>query len=232
MNELELKNEQIIEPKEFDIDGYLAKRKEFIEKVNKIMHEGKDYHVIQGRKSLGKGGAEKIAAIFGWQASFIPDEETIKMLGTEKGVIAYICKLTKDTQFIGEGRGARSLIQDKGDINKAVKMSQKSAFVDSVLRASGLSDFFSQDLEDMELENPAIGQNNAFNNGLIPKSHQPTPRQTELIRKLAREKGLTQQEVIAMAEGRTPSDLIKALLVYQKSDNPEDLPEIQQEKLL
>jgi hypothetical protein len=136
--------------KEFDIDGYLAKRKEFIEKVNAIMVEHKDYHIIQGRKSLGKGGAEKIASIFGWQANFLPDDETIKMLGTEKGAIAYICRLTKGSQFIGEGRGARTLAQDKGDLNKAIKMAAKSAFVDAVLRSSGLSDFFSQDLETMD----------------------------------------------------------------------------------
>jgi hypothetical protein len=136
--------------KEFDIDSYLSKRKQFIDKVNKIMVEHKDYHVIQGRKSLGKGGAEKIAAIFNWQASFMPDEETIKMLGLEKGIIAYICRLTKDGQFIGEGRGARTLVQDKGDVNKAIKMAAKSAYVDSVLRASGLSDFFTQDLGEEE----------------------------------------------------------------------------------
>lgn len=149
MNDLELKTaDQIIE-KEFDIDAYLAKRSEFIEKVNRIMVEKQDYHVIQGKKSLGKGGAEKIAAIFGWQAMFLPDDDTIKMLGTDKGVVAYICRLTKGSQFVGEGRGARILTQDKGDINKAIKMAAKSAFVDSILRSSGLSDFFSQDLEDM-----------------------------------------------------------------------------------
>lgn len=140
----------IIPEKEFDIDGYLNKRSEFIKKVNNIMVEHKDYHVIQGRKSLGKGGAEKIASIFGWQASFMPDDETIKMLGTEKGAIAYICRLTKGNTFVGEGRGARTLAQDKGDLNKSIKMAAKSAFVDAVLRSSGLSDFFSQDLENMD----------------------------------------------------------------------------------
>lgn len=131
--------------KDFDIDGYLAKRSEFITKVNKTMVEGKDYHVIQGKKSLAKGGAEKIASIFGWQASFRKDSDVTEAFKLD-GLIAYTCELQKSGQFVGEGRGSSLLQKNNGDPNKTVKMAQKSAFIDAVLRSSGLSDFFTQDL--------------------------------------------------------------------------------------
>lgn len=139
--------EQVVEredAKDFDIDGLLVKREEFIEKVNKIMNEGKDYHVIQGRKSMAKGGAEKIASIFGWVAVFGKDEETFGMLGSPVGTLAYVCGLSKGGMLVGQGRGAATVKNNGGDPNKTIKMAQKSAFVDAVLRASGLSDFYTQ----------------------------------------------------------------------------------------
>jgi len=150
--ELEIAND-------YDIDAFLAKRKEFITKVNAIMVEGKDYHVIQGKKSLAKGGAEKIASIFNWQASFGKDTEVADSFKLE-GLIAFKATLTKQGVFVGEGRGAALLSKNGGDPNKTIKMSQKSAFIDSVLRASGLSDFFTQDLEDMPVGtvNPSTTQ--------------------------------------------------------------------------
>lgn len=65
----------------------------------------------------------------------------------------YVCQLrTRSGEIVGEGRGARSLKQDGGDINKALKMSEKSALIDAVLRTGALSDAFTQDLEE---ETPA-----------------------------------------------------------------------------
>lgn len=133
---------------DYDIDAFLQKRAEFITKVNKIMVDGKDFHVIQGKKSLAKGGAEKIASIFGWQADFRKDTEVFESLGLA-GFIPFICRLSKLSVFVGEGRGGASLERNGKDPNKTIKMAQKSAFIDAVLRASGLSDFFTQDLEDM-----------------------------------------------------------------------------------
>lgn len=136
-----------------DIDSYLSIRQDFIKKVNAICIEGKDYHVIQGKKSLAKGGAEKIASIFKWNASFKADEDTLKMVGDTPGLIAYVCTLTQGDNFIGEGRGSALVAKNQGDVNKTIKMAQKSAFIDAVLRSSGLSDFFTQDLEDMNRKN-------------------------------------------------------------------------------
>ena len=57
------------------------------------------------------------------------------MLGSKDGLLCYTCTLmTRQGEVIGEGRGARSVTQDGGDINKAIKMATKSAQVDAVLR--------------------------------------------------------------------------------------------------
>lgn len=192
-----------------DIDAFITKRKEFIQKVNAICVEGKDYHVIQGKKSLAKGGAEKIAAIFGWTAKFAKDQETYEMLAKSfpnDALVAYYCWLTKpmEDQFhtLGQGRGAALLSKNAKDPNKTIKMAQKSAFIDAVLRTSGLSDFFTQDLEDMPNVNTAPqGQTNTQNT--TPRAVQPvnfepaTQKQIDLIKNLRDQKGYTRDEVIA-----------------------------------
>lgn len=43
----------------------------------------------------------------------------------------------------------RAVEQDSGDLNKALKMAEKSAHIDATLRMAGLSEVFTQDLEDM-----------------------------------------------------------------------------------
>ncbi len=51
-------------------------------------------------------------------------------------------------RVVAEGVGARSLNQDYGDINKSLKMVEKSAHIDATLRLAGLSEVFTQDIED------------------------------------------------------------------------------------
>lgn len=180
MDKALVKTPQAVIKKTADIDSFLIQRKEFIDKVSAICVEGKDYHVIQGKKSLAKGGAEKIASIFQWNATFLKDSESLEMLGTAEGLVAFKCTLSKGNKFVGEGRGAASVAKNSGDPNKTLKMAQKSAFIDAVLRASGLSDFFTQDLEDMP-------------SGEIQerKNHPASEKQLMLIKKLMVEKGLT-----------------------------------------
>lgn len=214
---------------DYDIDGFLQKRQEFIEKVNAIMVEKADYHVIQGRKSLGKGGAEKIVSIFGWQASFKKDQEVLDMLGTQNGIIALVCTLTKNGVFIGEGRGARNLAQDK-DINKAIKMAEKSAFIDATLRASGLSDFFTQDLEDMAPQTP-ITQNIASNEDRqgAPKAVRPaSAKQIGFIKGLMEQKGVDKDDpkIKDKLETLTSADASAWIDKLNKMEDKERVPTI------
>jgi hypothetical protein len=116
--------------------------------------DGTDFYTIKvgGRETkptLGKPGAEKFLRLFQLQASFRKDEDTWEMLGKPAGVLCYVCTLvTRQGEVVGEGRGAREVKQDKGDINKCVKMCEKSAQIDAILRTGALSDAFTQDLED------------------------------------------------------------------------------------
>lgn len=212
-----------------DIDGFIAKRQEFIQKVSAICVEGKDYHIIQGKKSLAKGGAEKIASIFQWNANFEKDTESIEMLGEIPGLVSFKCTLRKGTKYVGEGRGAATLSKNSNDPNKTLKMAQKSAFIDATLRASGLSDFFTQDLEDMNSNEIQQLQTNS-----APKA---TEKQKEFIASLMNQKSVT-LEIMAedgITAGTPPSEVIKYLLAFKTKANTDlgetddDIPGMDQE---
>ena len=103
-----------------------------------------------GRSTLCKPGTEKICGLLRLRPRFRRDAETWEMLGAEPGVVALVCELvTASGVVVAEGRGARHRDMDYGDVNKTVKMTQKSGQTDAVLRLVGLSEFFAQDLEDM-----------------------------------------------------------------------------------
>jgi hypothetical protein len=124
--------------------------------IKEQLSEGTDYYVLRvgGRDSkptLSKAGSEKFMALMHLAAAFEEDAATWRMLGAKEGTLCYVCRLTtRDGQVVGEGRGARTLAQDKGDINKAVKMAQKSAQIDAILRTGALSDVFTQDINEPE----------------------------------------------------------------------------------
>ena len=104
------------------------------------------------KPSLWKPGAEKICGMLGLVPKFpnINQYEKAALLGTDIKVILLKCELHTSAGFVAaEGNGARSLAQDNGDINKSLKMAEKSAHIDATLRVAGLSEIFTQDLEDM-----------------------------------------------------------------------------------
>lgn len=219
---------------EADIDGFIKLRQDFIAKVNAICIEGKDYHVIQGKKSLAKGGAEKIASIFRWTTKFDKDTEALEMLGDIKGLVALKCTLMNG-QYVGEGRGAASLLKNGGDANKTLKMAQKSAFIDAVLRASGLSDFFTQDLEDMpreQITQPQKERGNEIAQGAYALKTQATPKQKDFIIKLCAQKGIIKSQLKEISViYNNPSKLIAHLIsLPAKTELPsiqiEDIPTI------
>ena len=133
------------------VDDLLAKRSYFISQVLPKLVEGQDYHIINGRKSLAKGGAELLCSMYNLTAQFVQDMDTIKAFeGSVKGLVALECNLyDKNNQCVAEARGASTLDKCDGDPNKCVKMAEKSAYISATIRATGLSDVFTQDLEDM-----------------------------------------------------------------------------------
>jgi hypothetical protein len=103
-----------------------------------------------GKSTLCKPGSEKLCGLLRLRPVFSRDADTWEMLGSEPGVVSLKCELvTAGGTVVAEGRGARHRDQDFGDLNKTVKMVQKSAQTDAVLRCAGLSEIFTQDLEDL-----------------------------------------------------------------------------------
>jgi len=128
--------------------------------ISENMKEGVDYGSIdiQGKKSkptLFKPGSEKFCSLFKIRPVFKKDVETVDMLGNKDGIVAYICELYDGKgQVVGEGRGVAVVDFTRGDfnVNKQVKLAEKRSQTDAVLRTGGLSDFFTQDIEDMPIE--------------------------------------------------------------------------------
>ncbi len=175
------------------VDTLLQKRDYFIQKILPKLEENRDYYIIKNRKSLGKSGAEKLAAIYSLVATFEKDTETMDSFRSIDGLIAYTCTLTRFGEIVGQGRGAATLMDNGNDPNKTIKMSEKSAYISGVIRSTGLSDIFTSDLEDMPIEKIQEAPAEATN-GIPPKGpYQPgdepiTEKQKTLLYSLIAEK--------------------------------------------
>ena len=104
------------------------------------------------KPSLFKPGAEKICGMLGVTVHYptLHDYEQAALHGVQLVHVIVRCELHDVAgRVIADGVGARSLKQDYGDINKALKMAEKSAHIDATLRMAGLSEVFTQDVEDM-----------------------------------------------------------------------------------
>jgi len=129
-----------------------------------VMREGVDYGKIPGSKKnvLLKPGAEKLAALFGIT---IRVELTQSVEDWENGFFYYRYKAIaeKNGRVLAETEGSTNSRErryanqiKKGRatpydlVNTLQKMAQKRAIVGAVLLATGASEFFTQDLEDME----------------------------------------------------------------------------------
>lgn len=218
------------------INTMLANRAHIVEKLKPILIEGVDVYSLPGmnKPSLGKPGAEKLAAIFGLNGKFEVDKETMEAIGATangKPYIAFVCNLMANGRVKGQGRGATVIewernnyrmvfeqefnsikdtlkegewkgplqgvskssgkpytywkvkdtpVMDPLALNKAIKMAQKSAFVDAVIRATGMSDLFTQDLEDMSKDD--LPQNHAHEPQRSPEEHEPaTPKAHSVV---------------------------------------------------
>lgn len=111
---------------------------------NNPMHYSKD--------SLRKPGAEKICGMLGVLVTFPAlakyEESALNGVAIESIILRCLLLSPDGTKVVAEGTGARNLAQDFGDLNKALKMCEKSAQIDATLRMAGLSEIFTQDLED------------------------------------------------------------------------------------
>lgn len=146
-----------------DLDGLGA----VMERINKFqaiiketLNKSRDYGIIPntGKKpSLLKPGAEKICMLLGLRSEFDIIDKTRDF---NKGFFQYQvkCKLYKGEILITEGMGAcntkeKKYVKSDGFSvdNTVLKMAKKRALVDAALMVGSLSDLFTQDVEDMDL---------------------------------------------------------------------------------
>ena len=132
------------------------------------------------KPSLWKPGAEKICGMLGLIPRFpnLDQYEQAVIGGSTLKMIILKCELHTGNGFVAaEGTGARTVDkQDDGDINKSLKMAEKSAHIDATLRVAGLSELFTQDIEDMITDKETIediqpGANNAGHSSASNHQH-------------------------------------------------------------
>jgi hypothetical protein len=112
------------------------------------------------KPSLFKPGAEKIVGILGLSPRFptLEQYEAACIAGTTINQIILRCELVDTSgRVVGAGIGARFVSQDSGDLNKALKMAKKSAYIDATITGAGLSEEYTLDVEDMNHEQDDSG---------------------------------------------------------------------------
>lgn len=149
---------------------------------NMIVGRGKVVPKTSWRKvpSLYQAGADFICDLMGWRHEFEADETAWKMMGEKEFNFCYRCRLLsrENGAIAGDGHGAAKSADHQGSVNTAVKMACKRAKVAAVINALGLSDLFTQDIEDMTREpNPAPAQND---NAPTAKTRKERQREPEL----------------------------------------------------
>lgn len=156
---IETRNAYDLDPVDFKagIKRRFANRKTFLAAIRKQLVAGVDFGeiIVQGKpkRSLFKSGAEKIAGLLGARSRWPTLDDQIDRVQSGAECVILKCQLLDvEDRIVSEGVGARLLSQDSGDINKAFKMAKKSSLIDAVLNCGGLSELYTQDVEDMPPE--------------------------------------------------------------------------------
>ena len=132
----------------------------FQQVIQQAVKPGHDYGIIPGtdKPSLLKPGAEKIVMMMGLSSRY---EIMDKVEDYDKGFFSYNvrCTLSRNGYDICEGVGncnSRESKYDKADpysiANTILKMGKKRAYVDAALSVASLSDIFTQDIDDDDME--------------------------------------------------------------------------------
>ena len=138
-----------------------ANRQALLQWIAKTLVEGVDFGIIRNKKSLWKPGAEKITGMLGIKREYPGfdkyQDAAVEGKSIDQIVIKCVLKNGQNVH-VSEGLGGRTVRQEGGDLNKAIKMAAKSSFIDGTLNLVGLSEIFTLDLEDMfpeELQTPS-----------------------------------------------------------------------------
>lgn len=142
-----------------EVSSTINKIGQFQAVVQQSLKQNFDYGVIPGtnKPTLLKAGAEKINMLMGLTSEFDILDSTRDF---ESGFFQYQvrCRLLKNGLPITNGLGScntkerKYIKQDPYSMdNTVLKMAKKRAFVDATLLVGSLSDIFTQDLEDIDL---------------------------------------------------------------------------------
>ncbi len=145
--------------------------------------DGKD----PSKPTLFKPGAELVALLYRWRFHFVADLDSLQMYAPmPAGTFAYVCHvIDRHGNTVGQGRGVAELREPgMNNANKTVKMALKRAQVDAVLRCAGLSQWFTQDLEEPPFVAPEVDPNRA------------TPAECQDIRTWLKMAGKTEDEIL------------------------------------
>ncbi len=181
------------------------------------------------KPSLFKPGAEKICGMLGVTVRYptLPDYEKAALTGANLNQLIIRCEILDTSgRVVADGVGARLLSQDNGDINKSLKMAEKSAHIDATLRMAGLSEVFTQDIEDMmqrrEVESiqkaEKTAQSHSFK-GISKAQHQ---RLEARIKELGLDRDRVRNWMIKASHNRFNSFLELSQDFYKKLDGKLD----------
>lgn len=139
-----------------------AQRTQLKEFVQAALAENVDYGIIPGtpKPSLYKPGAEKLCKLF-QLGSRIVDKDRILEPANEFAMFSYTVEVfhIPTGRAVAQCEGSANSQEKKyksrpaaDQLNTLMKMAQKRALVGAVIVATGASDFFTQDIEDMPRE--------------------------------------------------------------------------------
>jgi len=178
MSEKEINVLNIVDTINTNTMGNMIKKiSEFQKLVQSQLNKDVDYGLIPGCKkpSLFKPGAEKINMLMGLTSSYDIIDSTRDW---ENGFFQYQvkCMIMRGGIVITEGLGScntrerKYVNNDPYDTdNTVLKMAKKRAFIDATLHVGSLSDVFSQDLDDIDIEGNKVSDNKVYtdNDGTI-----------------------------------------------------------------
>ena len=154
--------------------------------IIELMKEGQHFYFAGDRKILSKGGAEYLAKFFCWRVEmsdpvFINTSANSHDAAQQVYINAKV--LDEKGAVIAYGGGGRNLSYDGFFLNTSLKMARKSAFVDAVLRASGLSGYFGQDVVEADDpvgsgENESVAANEVTQDAPKASNDQPADAET------------------------------------------------------
>lgn len=161
-----------------DFDILSDQRKMLLNFVAKQLRKDVDYGVIPGtpKSSLFKPGAEKLAKLFGLSVKVTLIDKTLdrkdnfalftykaEIFHMKSGQLVAECEASCNSQekkyksraiYEGWGKNKKKIGEEATPVcdvlNTLQKMSQKRAYVGGVILAVGASDFFTQDVDDIQ----------------------------------------------------------------------------------